>query len=469
MGDDCWEADISSRESVQACHRMMVQSDAFRVGAVVNLLGLQEPFAGPGCPTHPDLLPLALGFLHVVQEFADDLKASSKEGGGWVLNVTTLDGRFGCARRRPLAIAQASTLGIAKTLAREYRGLRVKNVDLDPDLDLELRERLVVEELLADDALVEAGHDREGRWTITGVFEQPTNGQLGPLPIDRDSVVLLTGGAGGVTAAVAKELARQAGPRLILVGRSPLPQPEDAATSQHRDKASLRRHLLASCQGSGKDVTPAQIEVRLKRILKDREILENIAAMQAAGSAVEYHSIDVSDSDRFAAFIQEIYRARGRLDGVIHGAGIVEDKLIRDKTSASFSRVFSTKVNGADAIVRSVHSDSLRFLVFFSSVTARLGTAGQVDYAAANEVLNKLADHLSLTWPGRVVAINWGPWRGGMVSEELLRLYAARNIPAIPMVAGARKLLEELRVSRKSTPEVLIVAGDLESLAEAAG
>ena len=206
----------------------------------------------------------------------------------------------------------------------------------------------------------------------------------------------------------------------------------------------------------------------MKRILKDREIIENIAAMRAAGSEVEYHAIDVRQHEPFSALIHQIYQTHGRLDGVIHGAGVVEDKFLRDKTSESFARVFSTKVDSALTIARSVRPDSLKFLVIFSSISARLGAMGQVDYTAANEVLNKLAAHLDAAWPGRVVAINWGPWHGGMVSEQLLRQYAARNISTIDLSAGARSLIEELRLARKSTPEVLLVAGDFDALAQAA-
>jgi hypothetical protein len=153
---------------------------------------------------------------------------------------------------------------------------------------------------------------------------------------------------------------------------------------------------------------------------------------------------------------------------VIHGAGVVEDKLIRDKKIDSFARVFSTKVESAMTLANNLRADSLKFLVFFSSVSARLGAMGQVDYAAANEVLNKLAAHLGATWPGRVVAINWGPWNGGMVSDQLLRQYAARNIPTIGLSDGAARMVDELKRGGKSRPEVVIVAGDLASLAKAA-
>jgi NAD(P)-dependent dehydrogenase (short-subunit alcohol dehydrogenase family) len=330
-------------------------------------------------------LARAQGLLHAVQEHVDDLRASSKEGGGWVLNVTSRDGRFGCGQRRgPLAFGQAGTLGLCKTLAREIPGARVKCVDLAPELAPAEQEQRLVDEFFADDALSEVGHDHEGRWTLRAKTANVHRDELGPLPLDRDSVVLITGGAAGVTAAAAHELARLAAPRLILVGRSPLPAAEDAATSQHRDKAALRRHLLEQSRLAGEQPKPAELETRVKRLLKDREIRENIAALRAAGSEVDYRSVDVRDPQRFADLI---------------------------------------------------------------------------DYAAANEVLNKLAAHLGAAWPGRVVAINWGPWHGGMVSDELLRQYAARNISTIGLAAGARSF--PVRSGRSLSPTVFTRSGKI--------
>jgi NAD(P)-dependent dehydrogenase (short-subunit alcohol dehydrogenase family) len=463
-GAEVMEIDFASRESLAACHRRITDTAGRRVGAIVNLLGLCPPFTGPGATP----LPLSLAWLHVIQAFGDDLRASARDGGGWIVNVTSLDGRFGGAFGRPDAVVQAGTLGISKAVARELAGVRVRNVDVAPDLPADRQAALVAAEFLCADDLLEVGHDRSGRWMLQAVPARVADADLGPLPVDGESVILITGGAGGVTAAVALELARQARPLLVLVGRSPLPAPEDEAT-RCLDRDGLRAHVLERATRGGHAAKPAEIEARVKRILKDREILANIAAMRAAGARVEYHAIDVRDGDAFPALVQRIYVEHGRLDGVVHGAGVVEDKFLRDKTAESFARVFSTKVDPALALVRGLRFESLAFLVFFSSVSARLGARGQVDYGAANEVLNKLAAHVAGRSATRVVAINWGPWRGGMVSDGLLRQYAARNIAAIDVAAGARQFVRELRLARASTPEVLIVAGSFSALARAAG
>ena len=457
-GDGIMHVDVSSRESLAACHRRIAGAGGRRVGAVVNLLGLAA--SGGGLGANP--LPAALAWLHAIQEFADDLKASARDGGGWIVNVTSLDGRLGVGG--PESVGQAATLGITKVAAREIPGARVRSVDIAPDLTGDRRAALVAAEFVVADDLIEVGHDARGRWTLRA---SPTAGDPGPLPVDGDSVVLVTGGAAGVTAAAALELARQARPRLVIVGRSPLPEPVPEAT-RGLDRAGLRAHVLDAARREGRAVKPAEVEARVRRMLKDREMLETIAAMRAAGAEVEYHAVDVRDGAAFAALVRRVYADHGRIDGVIHGAGVVEDKLLRDKTDDSFARVFGTKVDPALTLVRELRFESLAFLAFFSSVSARLGARGQVDYAAANEALNKLAVHLAARTPARVVAVNWGPWRGGMVSDELLRQYAARNIAAIDVAAGARRFVDELRIAPPAAAEVVIVAGSFADLERAA-
>jgi NAD(P)-dependent dehydrogenase (short-subunit alcohol dehydrogenase family) len=161
--------------------------------------------------------------------------------------------------------------------------------------------------------------------------------------------------------------------------------------------------------------------------------------------------------------------AHGRIDGVIHGAGIVEDRSLGDKTDDSFRRVYSTKVDAALTILRELPVDSLAVLAFFASVSGRFGSRGQADYAAANASLDALAAGLAEAPATRVVAVDWGPWCGGMVSEELLSHYAHRGIETIDPAAGAREFVRELRVRRPAAAQVIMVAGTLAALDRVAG
>jgi malonyl CoA-acyl carrier protein transacylase/NAD(P)-dependent dehydrogenase (short-subunit alcohol dehydrogenase family) len=354
----------------------------------------------------------------------------------------------------------AGIAGLVKSLAKERPEIHARCVDLEPsEASLALAEHLELE-LLADDRLVDVAYRKQSR-RLMEVVPAPLlrknerhNFQLG-----RDSVVLLTGGARGITAALARSLASQYRCRLELVGRTCLEtaadKPEYAAA---RDPKSLRQHVLRNNPG----LAPAAVERRCAHILAAREIRQTLDAIGEAGGRADYTQLDVRDPHRFGEFIENTYRRHGRIDGVVHGAGVVEDKLVRDKNVESFTRVFETKVRGAVTLSQLLRDD-VSFVVFFSSVASVFGNRGQADYAAANDVLDKLAHALQARVQGRVLSVNWGPWAGkGMVSPELEREYARRGIGLIPVHDGVDLLLRELREGDRENVQVVMMCGNPE-------
>jgi NAD(P)-dependent dehydrogenase (short-subunit alcohol dehydrogenase family) len=266
-------------------------------------------------------------------------------------------------------------------------------------------------------------------------------------------VVLLTGGARGITAEVACELAGRNAPTLILAGRSPAPvADEPAATAAIEDPRALRSALAATAE------TPGAVERACRELLAARSIRRTLTAVRAAGATARYEQIDVRDAAALRTLVEGLYEQHGRLDGVIHGAGVIEDRRIDDKDPESFARVLATKAGGAFTLVRCLRPESLRFLVFFTSVAARFGNPGQVDYAAANGVLHGLAAHLDARWPARVVAVDWAPWaQVGMAAGGVADLLAERGISALTPAAGRRALLREL--AGGTEPEVVLGDG----------
>lgn len=449
-----YEADFGSAESLSQLRGLLAGSQREPIGAVINFLGISQQFCAHELRDGGPALQVADWSFQFLKTFADDLTEAAKSGGGWVMNLTGLGGQFGLSGER-IALTSAGLVGLFKTFRIEHPTLSVKNVDLDLAAPNPLLAGRLIDELASSDPAYEIGINATGRWTLKLRPSTPHASQLGPLPLDRDSVVMVTGGAYGITCDVAQRLAAAAQPKLILVGRSPLPDEEPLET---RDLTTpqLRQHLIQQRKVSGQPLVPAQIEQNLKRMLKDRQILANLRQLEATGATVEYHSLDVRDEEAFGGLIDDVYARYGRLDGVLHGAGVIEDKLMRDKSPQSYANVFSTKVESALVLTRKLRPEGLKFLVFFSSVSGRFGNAGQSDYSAANEFLNKLASDLDRKWPGRVVAVNWGAWDAGMVSDELRRLYATRDIHLIPIPEGVRFLEHELRLLGHREPEVVI-------------
>ncbi len=353
----------------------------------------------------------------------------------------------------------AGLSGLIKSVAQEMPELAARWVDLDLQEDAGQLVDHLLAELVAERGYAELAY-RQGRRHMRAITAIDLNQEESGLPLDAESVVLITGGARGITARIAIALAQRYHCRLELLGRSAAPGPEeDEWTRGVADPVQLRTMLA----GKHPAWRPAEIEAQVRSLLAAREHRQTLAEIKAAGARVRYSQIDVRDIDAFASLIEQIYAEHGRIDGVIHGAGVIEDRLLRDKSVASFERVFDTKVRGA-LVLHKLIRDDVRFVVFFSSVAGAFGNRGQIDYAAANDVLDKIAHVWQSHISGRVLSVNWGPWADtGMVSEALEREYRRKGIGLIAQDEGVAALLRELAQVDSVTPQVVLMCGQPES------
>jgi malonyl CoA-acyl carrier protein transacylase len=456
LGEGRFEADARDEAALQALRALIASEGYPPIGALILHLGAEGERNGDAHESDA-----RTAFL-VARTFEPDLRDAAAIGDGWLLTVTGMDGRFGLGGTGEFAPEAASVHGVAKSLAREWPGVRVKCLDIDPELSADAAASALLAEWRGrdGDASLEVGLSAQGRWRLELAAEPLARPDLSALDLDSDSVLLVTGGARGVTASVALALARDYRPKMVVVGTSPLPSEEDEATRDVEDRDALKRIFIERMrEAAPESASPAQVQAALDRLIKDREIRANLAGMRAAGAEVDYLAVDVGDEKAFGRLIDDVYEKWGHIEGVIHGAGIIQDKLARQKKLESFDAVYSTKVAAARVLARKLRPECLRFLIFFSSVAARFGNSGQTDYAAANEALNKFADRLSQEWLHvNVVSINWGPWDGGMMSEPLLRLMEKRNIQPIPLQTGVRMCVEELARRHSGAAEILIAA-----------
>ncbi|MFI0710248.1 SDR family NAD(P)-dependent oxidoreductase [Streptomyces inhibens] len=396
----------------------------------------------------------------------EGLRTALTGGARWLLLATAAGGTFGQdpAADSPDPLPGAGLRGFARTAAIEYPDALIRAVDIDPKDRPEHIAAHLLAELCASGEPVVVGRANGTRTTLrtvpTPLPDDPT--ATSGLSLGAGSVVLLTGGARGITARTALALARAHGCHLELLGRTPLDDaPEAPALAHAHDRIALRAALIA--QGLRR---PAEIEAAATEILARREITATLTALEPLAASVRYHAADVTDEAAVRAVARDIRARHGRLDGIVHGAGTVADKLLRDKDPATFARVFATKVDGARHLL-SVADDDTGFLVLFGSVAGVFGNRGQADYAAANDALDTLARAWSARTAGRVIAVDWGPWAadgGGMVTPELERAYERRGIPLLDPDAAAAALLAEL--AHGTSPQVVLAA---EASGEVAG
>jgi NAD(P)-dependent dehydrogenase (short-subunit alcohol dehydrogenase family) len=359
-------------------------------------------------------------------------------GARTVLVVTAAGGTFGLGREPDGGDpCDLGLRGLMRTIAAEYPRVLARAVDVEPKESPRVLAAQLLAELTDRSGPPVVGYRAGGRAGLR-LVESATPAPSAGTGLGQESVVLLTGGARGITASVALALARSAGCHIELIGRTPPPGPADPEIAGVASPAEVRRILIGRGMSS-----PREIEAAVARNQREQEVRTTLEALRAASASVRYHAVDVRDGAAVGVLMADIYARYGRLDGVIHGAGVLEDRLVPDKTAESFARVYETKVDGARALIAGLRGD-VRFVVLFGSVSGVFGNRGQVDYSAANDALDTLA-HASARRSGRVIAVDWGPWAGGgMVSPELEREYARRGVTLIDPGEGVACLLAEI-------------------------
>jgi NAD(P)-dependent dehydrogenase (short-subunit alcohol dehydrogenase family)/acyl carrier protein len=205
-------------------------------------------------------------------------------------------------------------------------------------------------------------------------------------------VYLITGGLGGIGLAIAEYLAQKVQARLVLVGRTALPEGEQWS------------QLLET-------LAPDE---------KLRSKLERIERLKELGSEVLTIAADVADEDAMQAAIQRTIATFGLIHGVIHAAAVPPSGLIQMKTPEKATAVLSPKVQGLLTLERVLRDQELDFLVLFSSMSSFTGGGpGQVDYCAANAFLDAYA-RCHATGQRRIIAIDWGEWQWDAWADGLL-------------------------------------------------
>ena len=405
--------------------------------------------AAAGCPWTADSEEWLKKAYALIQ--AGGRLLASRGGRGLVASVTRLDGALGFDGREQDP-AFGGVAGMIKTAAREWTGTACRAIDVDPALPLDAAARLLAKEL-GFEGPVEIALNEGGARTVA--LKERAVPAASREPLRSGDAVIVTGGARGVTAEAALALAREFHPRLVLVGRSAAPAGEPAHLASMQTEAELRRGISASEKG----LTPKAIGEKAREILAGREIRATLKRLADAGVEARYRRVDVRDSSAVAALVLETVKDFGPIRGIVHGAGVLADKLIADKSSAQVDAVLDTKLSGLRLLLDAVKPADLRLLALFSSSTARYGRIGQSDYAVANEVLNKAAQVLARRLPDcRVAALGWGPWGGGMVDGALKKLFASEGVGVSGLAEGARHLAAEARAAGAPAETVVIAA-----------
>ncbi|MCB1063976.1 MAG: amino acid adenylation domain-containing protein [Verrucomicrobiae bacterium] len=275
--------------------------------------------------------------------------------------------------------------GVASVIQREYPKLITKVIDLSSKRRWNNASLVPVAEVLVGFEHHPLIAHRDGDWwrmvfePITDRSEKEKTEAL--RKVCDGGTYVFTGGLGGLSLRIAREMATQAEALdIVLINRSSLPPRE----------------------------TWDEVQSDL-----DRWRIDEIRVIEALGATVHLHQADLSHRAEVARVMDLIVKDHGpSIRGIFHTAGVNRDSVIAMKNDSALREVFASKALAALHLVEYAGEKlgDLDFLALFSSVSAELGYYGGSDYAAANAYLDGLAANASRRGIP-AIAINWALWR----------------------------------------------------------
>lgn len=275
-------------------------------------------------------------------------------------------------------VAQAPLWGLGTVIATEYPDCWGGMIDLDQGMSVLEAKEALVREMQSSDGEQRVALRKEKRYVARLTRKHLQDEQPLSFTLLRNASYLITGGLGDLGICIAHWLIEQGARRLILLGRTPLP---------------------ARVQWS-----------QVNQDSRQGKLIAAIQHLEALGASIHLAAVDVADEKQLADFLAT-FRQEGwpPIRGVVHAAGISEDRLISQLDTNSLRSVLRPKVAGGWLLHKLLLATPLDFFLTFSSMGALIGLPGQASYAAANAFLDALAHyrkHLQLP----ALSINWGPW-----------------------------------------------------------
>jgi acyl transferase domain-containing protein/acyl carrier protein/NAD(P)-dependent dehydrogenase (short-subunit alcohol dehydrogenase family) len=369
--------------------------------------------------------------------------------GTFLVSATRLGGQHGYDEAGATAPLGGAVVGFTKTYKRERMDALVKAVDFEAERKPSEVADNLIEETLRDPGAVEIGYKQGQRWTV-GLQEQPAADGKPGLTLDSNTVFLVTGAAGSIVSAITADLATASGGTFYLLDLVPEPDPENPDLKRFvTDRDGLKRDLFARIQARGERATPALVEKELAALERAQAARNAIDAVRTAGGTAHYFSVNLTDTDAVTKIIKQVRERSGRIDVLLHAAGIERSHFLPDKEAREFDLVFDVKSDGWFNLLHALGDMPLGATVAFSSIAGRFGNGGQTDYSSANDLLCKITSGFRTTRPDtRGIVIDWTAWGGiGMATRgSIPKMMELAGIDMLPPEAGIPLIRRELTV-----------------------
>ncbi len=267
----------------------------------------------------------------------------------------------------------AALVGLGKVVGQEHPNIRCRCIDID----VEMNGIAILSELIANVFPYQVAYRNGQRYVQEFKRVNLEAPAFNEVEIKDQGVYLITGGTGGLGLEIGKYLSSKNKVNLALLNRSLLPSREEW------DEVEEPKFI--------------------KKITAIREMEEN-------GTTVSCYSTDVTKANDVKAVLDELRAKYGKINGIIHAAGVAGDGFIILKEEDVFDKVIAPKIHGTWILDQLTKDDDLDFFVNFSSINALFGGPGQGDYTAANSYLDSFA-YYRRKQGKRTVSINWPAWK----------------------------------------------------------
>ncbi|MBM3522520.1 MAG: SDR family NAD(P)-dependent oxidoreductase, partial [Alphaproteobacteria bacterium] len=423
-----------------------------------GLAALLDDMAGPeDAPTHVAFLwglaPIpapAAGLSDRLVQIDDALDSGfftlfelgrllGKRGGGGARLTVVATGAASLLGNEPVDATRTTMLALCRVLQAEAENLAARLVDIDATTLTSTAEaaRLVVEECLAEDAAPYVARRGASRWMFAPVPAPLPAVQGLPSRLRRGGTYLITGGLGGIGLTLARHLAG-IGAKLVLTGRRDVPARETWATAS---------------AATGMDAATVAL-------------VRELSEIESLGATVLVVKADVADPAGAAAML-DAGRARfGRIDGIIHAAGLAGGGVIELQSAARIRDVMAAKVAGAIALIELTRQDPPDFTLLCSSLTAVVGSAGRLDYTAANLFMDALAEAAHRDGRHDVVSVAWDLWVAkGMALEVKAKAAGSGAVGDVGEGLEEAEALEIFgRVLSQRVPNIVVSVRELPAM-----
>ncbi len=406
---------------------------------------------------HAELTKYLMPLFMACKTFVKDL--SNRDGADTFLSVIfKVDGAFAYKTKDAISPSIGSVCGAANCFRKdlyEIGGVFTKIMDFESSAEPDYMADKALEEILKGDDRAMVSYFEGRRSTM---FSLPRKLNMSKKHMDlAGKTIAFTGAGRGIGAMLSQKIAAQYKSRILILDI--IDNNEKSAywaTLNEEELKALKNQIWQELKAdTSVRATPVLLERAFGKIKDSITLYKNMQKIKALGGEVEYYQCDVTNGSMMKEVVTKIKAKYGKVDGLIHFAGLERSKLLTDKTTEEYYRIFDVKATSAAAFVALNFVKDTGFYAFASSIAGKYGNLGQSDYASANDYLAKLC--ISLQNQGqRAISIDMSAYANvGMgVRPGVIEFLQGQGLRFVDPHDGMQIFLNEIVYGR--VPEIVL-------------